>query len=196
MSRKWKASWPDYKMLVVADEDGVARYYPFVADSKHAGERFRIAGNMFVVRSDNSIHLPQKFMEEYGFLRPDGRRALILEAYGKYYPVKYKGRGYVGEEWRKINQWLEEFAPVDPVKGKRYVQGAKIWYGKSIEEYYSGLNGGVLSIKQCDYEDLVFVEALRKPKTKEGCKIMFDKYGHAYWYHPQLLTKYEEANHT
>lgn len=189
MARKWKARWPMYKLLVVADEDGTAKYSPFVVGSNHKGEAFWIAGQKFKVKRDNSIHLGKKFMKEYGYVRPDGRRALILESFGHWYPERYKGCNY-----KELNDWLKKLAPLDPVRNQRYVQAAKIWYGKSIEECYLGSNDDMVLIDQRLYEDLVYVHPMYEKAVKpNGWRWTYTKNNTPTWYQMHQLKGFPEV---
>ena len=72
------------KIVVVADKTGSAKVKPFV-EGNHAGEAFWIGGEKFKITADNRVKLGKKFMEKNGFLRADGRRALILDTGGRWY---------------------------------------------------------------------------------------------------------------
>lgn len=178
-----KSPWRLNNILVVANEDGYAKYYPFVAGTNHEDETFWIAGYRFIVNSDNSVLLGEKFMKDYGYVRPDGKRALILKAYGRYFPMRYEG-----EVYEQDNKWLEKYTTVDPVKGGRYVQGARILYGKSFEKSYWKISGSNVTINQITSVDLRTVEPLHKVVHEPGGLIWVnDIFGHLDLYHPRFL---------
>lgn len=196
MTRKWKVRWPMYKILVVADEDGTAKYYPFVKDSNHEGEDFWVGGEKFKVESDGGIHFDKKFMEVYGHTRSDGKRALILEAYGQWYPERYDEhapRSDLRVNYKKLNVWLETLAPVDPVKKQRYVQGARIWYCTPPEKYYMGKNDDILLIEPRLCRHLRFVHPLYENAQRRGGWVWtYDLNHYPGWYHPQDLVSFQE----
>lgn len=117
------------RVLVVADKAGVGRVKPF-AWGKHVGESFWIDNQKFRITTDNRVKLGKKFMDKHGFLRADGRRALILETGARYY---------------SRNELTKEQIKDHPVKstktGKYLVQGARILSGKPFEEYYEYKTG-------------------------------------------------------
>lgn len=117
------------KILVVADKTGSAKVKPFV-QGNHSGEAFWIGGEKFRITADNRVKIGKKFMEKNGFLRPDGRRALIIDTGARWYT-----------EGELSKEQLKQLGAKDPLNGKYLVQGAKIKRGKPYEKYYSGRTG-------------------------------------------------------
>ena len=168
-------------ILVVANPYGYAKYYPFIGGTYHVGEVFWIAGEKFKVGSDNSILLGKEFMKDYGYVRPDGKRALILKAYGRYFPMR--------AENEEDNEWLEKYTTV--TKGGRYVQGARILYAKSLEKSYWKISGSNVQINQITCTDLRVVNALHKVVHETGGWMWVeDIFAHLDLYHPRFLKSY------
>lgn len=120
------------KILVVADKNGVGHVKPFQKTEAHGGEKFWIAGKAFNVTADNRIKLGKKFMEEHGYLRADGRRALVLDTGGRHYTENELSAEQINALGAK------------EANGKYKVQGAKIRSGKPYESYYDKKNGSRL----------------------------------------------------
>lgn len=117
------------RVLVVADKRGIGRVKPFTW-GEHAGETFWIDNQKFRITSDNRLKLGKKFMDKHGFLRADGKRALILETGARY---------YAPHELTK--EQIKEHSTTKSKTGKYLVQGADILSGKSFEEYYNMKTG-------------------------------------------------------
>lgn len=117
------------RVVVVADKSGVGRVKPFAWGS-HAGEEFWIDNTKFRITSDNRLKLGKKFMDKHGFLRSDGRRAIIIETGARYFrshelpkEMKEKPRGKRSEQ------------------GSYLIQGAEILSGEPFEEWYDHKTG-------------------------------------------------------
>lgn len=67
------------RILIVADKNGVGHIKAYSGPGSRFGEDFWIGGGKFRVTKDNRIKLGKKFMEKHGFLRSDGRRAIIID---------------------------------------------------------------------------------------------------------------------
>lgn len=116
------------KVLIVADKTGSAKVKPFTTGN-HAGEPFWIGGKKFKITADNRVKIGKKFMEENGFLRADGRRALIIDTGARWYT-----------EGELSPKQIKELGAKEK-NGKYFVQGAKIRKGKPYEKYYDKRTG-------------------------------------------------------
>lgn len=122
------------KLLIVADKNGVGHVKPFQGMGSHRGEAYWIAGEKFNVSADNRIKLGKKFMEEHGFIRADGRRAVIIETGARHY-----SEGELSaEQLKKLGAKREN--------GKYLVQGGKLKKGKPFETYYENKNGARIPV--------------------------------------------------
>ena len=117
------------RVLVVADKRGVGRVKTFTW-GEHAGETFWIDNQKFRITSDNRLKLGKKFMDKHGFLRADGKRALILETGARYYRR---------DELTK--EMVEDYSGKKSETGKYLFQGAKILSGEPFEEWYDKKTG-------------------------------------------------------
>lgn len=117
------------RILVVADSNGTAKFKPFQGKN-HGGEPFWLAGKKFTITADNRVKIGKKFMEQYGFLRDDGKRALIVETGARWYA-----------DYELDAKEREELGPKNPRNGKYLLQGGNILSGKAFHKSYSGRNG-------------------------------------------------------
>lgn len=66
-------------IVVVARDDGRGELYPFKFQHKnHVGEIFKIADYVFEVGEQNRVTIPAEIMNEFGFVRKDGKRAFVI----------------------------------------------------------------------------------------------------------------------
>lgn len=117
------------RVVVVADKSGVGRVKPF-AWGEHGGESFWVNKQKFRITSDNRLKLGKKFMDKHGFLRSDGKRALILETGARY---------YTRNELTK--EQIKDYRGKKSKTGKYLVQGADILSGEPFEEWYEKKTG-------------------------------------------------------
>lgn len=116
------------RVVVVADKRGVGRVKPF-AWGDHAGENFWVANSKFRITSDNRLKLGKRFMDKHGFLRSDGRRAVILETGARYYTPRELSKEQIKGHSGKSKT------------GKYLIQGAEILTGEPFEKYYEYKTG-------------------------------------------------------
>lgn len=117
------------RILIVADNNGIGHVKPFQGCGNHQGEAFWIGGKKFTVSQDNRIKLGKMFMEKHGFVRSDGRRAIIIDTgFWQYRPEElyYDMIEQLGAECKD---------------GVYRVRGARIETGKAFEPYYEKENG-------------------------------------------------------
>lgn len=113
------------KIIVVADKNGTAKFKPFAENETHWLEPFWIGGEKFSISKDNRVKLGKKFMEKHGYLRADGRRALVIDTGARYYADN-----------ELTPEQREKLGVVRTSKnGKHLVQGGKIKKGKPYEKY-------------------------------------------------------------
>lgn len=144
------------RVLVVADKAGVGRVKPF-AWGKHGGESFWIDNQKFRIMSDNRLKLGKKFMDKHGFLRADGRRALILETGARYY------------EKHELSKEQIKDRPVKSSKtGKYLIQGADILTGEPFEEWYDMKTGTRVPYKVGAEEEYNILKAFDGPDLYGG----------------------------
>lgn len=143
------------RVVVVADKTGVGRVKPF-ANGNHAGEAFWVDKQKFKITSDNRLKLGKKFMDKHGFLRSDGRRALILETGARYYAShelsQEQIKGHAGKS----------------KTGKYLVQGAQMLKGKPFEEWYEKKTGTRVPYKVGSEEDYDILKPFDGPDVYGG----------------------------
>lgn len=139
------------RVLVVADKNGTAKFNPFV-DIKRTNQPFWIARTPFNVTKDGRVKISKKFMDEHGFLRKDGRRALILSTGARYYP-----------EQELFPEQIKMLPEKDPKTGKYYVQGGQILAGEPFEPYYEGKTGDIIKQSVGSKEDYTILQAYDSP---------------------------------
>ena len=140
------------RVLVVADKNGTAKFNPFVDIKRTTNHPFWLDRTPFNVTKDGRVKISKKFMDEHGFLRKDGRRALILSTGARYYP----------EQELSLEQ-IKRLPGKDPATGKYYVQGGEILTGKPFEEYYEGKTGDIIPKSVGSGEDYTILEAYDSP---------------------------------
>lgn len=141
------------RVLVVADKRGVGRVKPF-AWGDHAGEDFWVANSKFRISSDNRLKLGKRFMDKHGFLRSDGRRAVILETGARYF---------------KSHELPKETHKVKRSKtGSYLVQGAEILTGEPFEEYYEYKTGTRVPYKVGSEEEYNILKPVDGPDLYKG----------------------------
>lgn len=131
------------RILVVSDKNGTAKVKPFNDYKNHTGEAFWIHGKLFRVSAENRIKFGKKFMEQYGHLREDGKRAFVMETGTKWLPeddLPEKTREKYG-----INR-KSKF-------NKYFVRGANVVKGDAVKKYYSGRNGDHVPVDEVEYTD-------------------------------------------
>ena len=132
------------RILVVSNKKGSATVKPFNDSKDHAGEPFWVHGKILKVGKDNRITIGKNFMEERGFLRPDGRRVFVMET---------------GIKWLTPDQFPErkrgKYKPTRKSKldDTHFVHGANIKTGKLYEKYYSGQTGDRLPVTDVEYTE-------------------------------------------
>lgn len=144
------------RVLVVADKSGVGRVKPF-AWGDHAGEEFWIDKTKFRVTSDNRIKLGKRFMDKYGFLRSDGRRAIILETGARYFSINDLPKELKVDRPKKVSE-----------KGSYLVQGAEILSGEPFEKWYEKKTGDRVPYKVGAEEDYEILKAFDGPDLYTG----------------------------
>lgn len=140
------------RVLVVADKNGTAKFNPFVDIKKVTDHPFWIAETPFNITSDGRVKISKKFMDEHGYLRKDGRRALILSTGARYYP-----------EQDLLPEQIKLLPGKDTKTGKYYVQGGQILSGKPFEEYYEKKTGDIVPQSVGKDEDYTILEAYDSP---------------------------------
>lgn len=117
------------RILIVADKNGVGHVKPFGGLGNHQGEAFWIGSKKFTVSGDNRIKLGKKFMNEHGFTRSDGRKAIIIDTgFWQYRPDELYG------------DQMEQLG-VQRINNVYCVRGARLETGKAFEPYYENENG-------------------------------------------------------
>lgn len=144
------------RVLVVADKRGIGQVKPF-AWGEHAGEDFWVNKQKFRITSDNRLKLGKKFMDKHGFLRSDGRRAVILETGARY---------FTGHELPK--EFKEKHRGKKSKDGSYLVQGAKILSGEPFEEWYEKKTGSRVPFKVGSEEDYEILKAVDGPDLYRG----------------------------
>lgn len=143
------------RVVVVADKRGVGKVKPFTWGG-HAGEAFWVDNQKFKITADNRLKLGKKFMDKHGFLRADGRRALILETGARYYTPhelsKEQIKGHAGKS----------------KTGKYLVQGAEVLKGKPFEEWYEKKTGTRVPYKVGSEEDFDILKPFDGPDVYGG----------------------------
>jgi hypothetical protein len=131
------------RILVVSDKNGTAKVKPFNDNKNHAGEAYWIHGKTFKVSTDNRIKFGKKFMEQYGHMRNDGRRAFVMETGTKWLSTANLPKGA-----------LEKYGIKKKTKDNRYfVRGANILKGEAFEKYYGGHTGEHIPVDEVEYGD-------------------------------------------
>lgn len=140
------------RVLVVADKNGTAKFNPFVDIKKNTKHPFWIDMTPFNITSDGRVKISKKFMDEHGFLRKDGRRALILSTGARYYPENFLSA-----------EQIKMLPGKDEKTGKYYVQGGQILTGKPFEEWYEKKTGEIIPERVGRGEDYKILEAYDSP---------------------------------
>lgn len=143
------------RVVVVADKSGVGKVKPFTW-GEHAGESFWVDKQKFRIMSDNRLKLGKKFMDKHGFLRADGRRALILETGARYYAPHELSKEQIKEHSGKSKT------------GKYLVQGAQILKGEPFEEWYEKKTGTRVPYKVGSEEDYDILKPFDGPDVYGG----------------------------
>lgn len=143
------------RVVVVADKTGVGKVKPFTW-GEHAGETFWVDKQKFRIMSDNRLKLGKKFMDKHGFLRSDGRRALILETGARYYAPHELSKEQIKGHSRKSKT------------GKYLVQGAEILKGEPFEEWYEKKTGTRVPYKVGSEEDYDILKPFDGPDVYGG----------------------------
>lgn len=140
------------RVLVVADKNGTAKFNPFVDIKKNTNHPFWIDMTPFNITTDGRVKISKKFMDEHGFLRKDGRRALILSTGARYYPENFLSA-----------EQIKMLPGKDEKTGKYYVQGGQILTGKPFEEWYEKKTGEIIPERVGRGEDYKILEAYDSP---------------------------------
>lgn len=131
------------RILVVSDKNGTAKVKPFNDYKNHVGEAFWIHGKLFRVSASNRIKFGKKFMEQYGHIRDDGKRAFVMETGTKWISEnsipKDKREKYGINRKSKFNKY--------------FVRGANVLRGENFEKYYSGRTGQRIPVDEVEYTD-------------------------------------------
>ena len=143
------------RVVVVADKNGVGKVKPFVWGD-HAGEVFWVDKQKFRIMSDNRLKLGKKFMDKHGFLRADGRRALILETGARYYAPQELSKEQIKGHSGKSKT------------GKYLIQGADILKGEAFEEWYEKKTGTRVPYKVGSEEEFEILKPFDGPDVYGG----------------------------
>lgn len=144
------------RVVVVADKTGVGKVKPFTW-GEHAGQAFWVDKQKFKITADNRLKLGKKFMDKHGFLRADGRRALILETGARYYAPH-----------ELSTEQIKEHPGKDSKTGKYYVQGAQILKGEPFEEWFEKKTGTRVPYKVGSEEDYDILQPYDGPDVYGG----------------------------
>lgn len=144
------------RVLVVADKRGVGQVKPF-AWGDHAGEDFWVNNSKFRITSDNRLKLGKKFMDKHGFLRADGKRALILETGARYFSINE-----LPKEVKEKHRGKRSKA------GSYLIQGAEILNGEPFEEWYDHKTGTRVPYKVGSEEEYGILKPLDGPDLYTG----------------------------
>lgn len=144
------------RVLVVADKRGIGQVKPF-GWGDHAGEDFWVDNSKFRITSDNRLKLGKKFMDKHGFLRSDGRRAVILETGARYFSINELPKEY-----------KEKYRGRRSKSGSYLVQGAEILSGEPFEEWYDYKTGTRVPYDVGSEEDIDILKPVDGPDLYTG----------------------------
>ncbi len=131
------------RILVVSDKNGTAKVKPFNDYKDHTGEAYWIHGKIFRISAENRLKFGKKFMEKYGSLRDDGKRAFVMETGTKWLSESSLPKG--AREKYGINKRSKS--------DTYFVRGANVLRGKVFEKYYSGRNGQRIPVDEVEYDE-------------------------------------------